>query len=91
MKTKTQKHTPGPWWYDGREVMTVPLGEIKICRIHAVSENDDGSANAKLIAAAPDMLNALIKLTELSIGSHSSAQVAIAVSKAEAVIKKAIH
>lgn len=69
MKAKTEiKHTPGPWWFDGREVMTVPLGEIKVCRIHPVSQYDDGSANAKLIAAAPDLLDAcesVIRLHQL--------------------------
>lgn len=55
---KELKHTPGSWWkpqYES-EVMEGPRGDIKICRIHAVSEKDDGSHNGKLIAQAPDLL-----------------------------------
>jgi hypothetical protein len=63
MKTKID-FTPGPWWYDGREIMTVPRGDIKICRIHPVTQKDDGSANARLIAAAPDLLEFLEELLD---------------------------
>lgn len=58
------KPTPGPWWFDGREVMTVPRGDIKICKVHPISEDDDGSANGKLLAAAPDLLKYAIKVME---------------------------
>jgi len=54
-------HTPGPWWNPpfSNEVMTIPRGDIKICKVHAISDNDHGEANAQLIAAAPELLEAL--------------------------------
>jgi len=55
------RHTPGPWWNPSfsNEVMTTPDGQIKICRVFAVSEENSGEANAKLIAAAPELLEVL--------------------------------
>jgi hypothetical protein len=41
--------------------MTVPRGDIKVCRINAVSNDDDGSHNGKLISRAPDMLRSLCR------------------------------
>lgn len=55
------KHTPAPWMYPSmsNEVMTAPSGDLKICRVYPISENDNGEANARLIAAAPELLEAL--------------------------------
>lgn len=58
------KHTPGPW--DVVPVMTgyainghrIYAGDEIIARTHAVDEGYD-EANATLISAAPDLLNAL--------------------------------
>lgn len=55
------KHTPGPWAVDvmpGEVVVyeAVTLKNIDICKMGG--NNNDG-ANARLIAAAPDMLAAL--------------------------------
>ncbi|MGJ7190845.1 hypothetical protein ABMZ81_03805 [Morganella morganii] len=58
------KGTPGPWinvggWVDA-------AGNGIICSLSAVSmkPEDIDDANANLIAAAPDLLNALINLIE---------------------------
>lgn len=62
MKTK---HTPGPWTYDDVwSLVTGPKGE-EIAAVHAAQSNpkrcDKGiaQANAHLIAAAPELLEAL--------------------------------
>jgi hypothetical protein len=53
----TMKHTPGPWTYDGIYVESLDLDKpLSICTL-AVSKHKD--ANARLIAAAPRMLEAL--------------------------------
>ena len=55
------KHTPGPWWNSSsNEILGDPMGYIKIGRVFPISEKDDGSANARLVAAAPELLEALI-------------------------------
>ena len=60
MKTK---HTPGPWEVKPSD----KVGRLHVTgRINEVSEivvcDTDNEANAKLIAAAPDMLEALLKV-----------------------------
>lgn len=63
--TATQKHTPGPWKLDGRWVTDAATGCVTVAElpvIPAYSEIDAGDyqneANARLIAAAPDLLEA---------------------------------
>ena len=62
------KHTPGPWerWDDGIK----SIGDsIDICRVYAVPADDstqygsgESDANARLIAAAPDLLESCVEL-----------------------------
>ena len=62
MSREAMKHTPGPWNYDrsgyslyvnsGRELVTALSMDGK--------RLETSEANARLIAAAPDMLNALM-------------------------------
>lgn len=49
-------HTPGPWILDG-DVIQSP-GRWVVAVVHRFPENDDTArpANARLIAAAPDLL-----------------------------------
>jgi hypothetical protein len=70
--TKTVSHTPGPWTFDAH-----PIGNNGIS--HAVYDESAaalpiagvsrllgaGEANARLIAAAPDLLEQTLKMTEL--------------------------
>jgi hypothetical protein len=64
MSTKmTHQHTPGPWNYDGPNAQTAHIihvadGEIAEAFSEWIS-NKQAEANANLIAAAPDMLEAL--------------------------------
>lgn len=62
------KHTPGPW-----KVEKYPYDKIFICRKRGFKnsviaeignnfENENNKANAALIAAAPEMLEALMKI-----------------------------
>jgi hypothetical protein len=60
-------HTPGPWCIDGKpgyEALEIKTAERRIARIlyHLGSEDDAVDANAALIAAAPDLLAALVTL-----------------------------
>ena len=52
------KHTPGPWHIaDGSKLM-VHAGDVWVASTMGV-RGDTGEANARLIAAAPDLLEAL--------------------------------
>lgn len=61
------KHTPGPWTFDAEKVSGPHLtqtylfahGDV-IGRIYADSTRDNSQANARLIAAAPLMAEALL-------------------------------
>ena len=57
------KHTPGPWTtnpVDGETWVYDTIGDALIARV--VVDNKPGQLNAKLIAAAPDMTEALLRL-----------------------------
>lgn len=62
------KHTPGPWTY--RKKLHALHGNSDLFEIHWSSEGEctaeivHGEANARLIAAAPEMLNLLKELEE---------------------------
>ena len=92
----TYKHTPGPWTFAplstasrfratqqeerfGIYADTAPEG-------HRMPAEAQGEANARLIAAAPDLLEALEALV-FDFDSHSTADESI--SRARAALKKA--
>lgn len=59
------KHTPGPWsietskgWLNA-SIRPVVMGRVAPFTIAKVLPTEDGAANASLIAAAPDLLEAL--------------------------------
>lgn len=90
------KHTPGPWWKDGRIVR--PANEahprraaIAACALsHGIGEaavEDD--ANARLIAAAPELLEALLGLLHEDGGSLAYSKSNPACVAARAAIAKA--
>ena len=61
--TQTAKHTPGPWDFchvpgEYGHVITIEEGEIAEAFSEAVGD-EQAVANARLIAAAPEMLEAL--------------------------------
>lgn len=73
------KHTPGPWDYSWHiqpnGCPTVGHKGLMVCMVaHSAKEPDQKEtalANANLIAAAPDLLAALVALTEDSFPSFT--------------------
>lgn len=65
------KHTPGPWIFDGREVVDSHDNTIALVNSlnqwntteGIVEEKMPWEANARLIAAAPEMLRLIQRLT----------------------------
>lgn len=51
------KHTPGPWYSKGSVIGAKP--RLVIAHVSSVCEEVDEQANARLIAAAPDLLETL--------------------------------
>lgn len=97
----TQKHTPGPW--EVRDSVDVYSGGRHVCDcsgadsvLHVGLEN---AANARLIAAAPDLLEALDDVTaalesvlahfEGEMSPHDSAQRRLMCNAARAAISRA--
>ena len=77
------KHTPGPWLIGKRSSGGYSLinadGWESLARVVTVMEDDnrpcaEGVANARLIAAAPDLLEALKELSRSFIGTYSDDQ-----------------
>lgn len=60
------EHTPGPWLYDGCvQIVEAERPHMRICFLP--SDHDEyasSKANARLIAAAPDLLEALIAISD---------------------------
>jgi hypothetical protein len=55
------KHTPGPWMVEGGGFVGGPVGYGRICQFWNKFEEDfrNADANARLIAAAPELLRVL--------------------------------
>ena len=65
------KHTPGPWWIDDRRVADGALqvqaqhrGEGSSYCVASVNGWEVPEANARLIAAAPELLAALLEIED---------------------------
>ena len=66
MKTEKDSHTPGPWWRatDDKGVYEVGSGDVVLCRVsrrevsYGYKAGGTDSGNARLIAAAPELLEA---------------------------------
>jgi len=81
----TTKHTPGPWYvgsgtYEGRNIYSVASvtdDEGFTYQPIVASAEDDGikcwDANARLIAAAPDLLEALQEMVRTFAKNHAPA------------------
>jgi len=54
-----KNHTPGPWVYYYEKIGNQHIVWSDNSRIVSLSMNDDAESNARLIAAAPDLLEAL--------------------------------
>lgn len=89
------KHTPGPWtvsvWHDGRDGTTpcIMASGATVAKIHVapITPPPEADANARLIAAAPELL-AACKLALETVGDMTEAEqrrqiVRKAIAKAE--------
>ena len=82
------KHTPGPWQWTQHFDPTISIykdGFGQIARLYDSSAGT-GKANARLIAAAPDLLDALEFVMNRLVDKHEDD---IAAQKARAAIAKA--
>lgn len=57
-------HTPGPWWVDADPGEGVEVHDGFGRTASVWGEEDTATANARLIAAAPDLLAALRRLVD---------------------------
>ncbi len=65
-------HTPGPWTVRGNSIVADETDDRLEMRVRIHSGNrDDIKANARLIAAAPDLLAALRTLLDIPSGQYS--------------------
>ena len=96
------QHTPGPWavfkGYDGSlsvsatksfRINNISAGTPVICDVypHLDADGFSGEANARLIAAAPDMLEALQNMLGLTEASDYMAQGEIEQQARAAIVK----
>ena len=63
------KHTPGPWKVEAERayIQIVPADNVAICELRRKGNTELEMANAKLIAAAPDMLAALERIRDSGV------------------------
>ncbi len=88
--TQTTKHTPGPWKVDGDTYITAHSLIIAHCKQNGSLKLEDAQANARLIAAAPELLEALeYAVLGLKAEQPSDYSFDLAFSMARAAIKKA--
>lgn len=82
-------HTPGPWGDERKTVIVRGLTWVA----HAHYPSEEGQANAKLIAAAPELLSIVKRFVALPSGAwhpeRRAAEEAELTTEAHAVIAKA--
>lgn len=86
------QHTPGPWkvtandgWHSSPIVIV--NCEESIAQASPIGSVEEQSANAKLIAAAPELLEALQAIMELP--AHEPARIVLLIPQIKAAIEKA--
>lgn len=83
------KHTPGPWFLSPQRKFIRANGAHGYNISAIVEQEPFTEANAKLIAAAPDLLNALRKLVDKCLNSDGYNQKVDELAKAQQAIEKA--
>lgn len=61
------KHTPGPWHIqqgDDGEMLIKPIPGQVVAVVEPQADKEEEAANARLIAAAPELLEALMSILE---------------------------
>lgn len=83
------KHTPGPWSIKDDDGI-IANNQYWIASIHIARTKDEKEANARLIASAPELLEALIKAENTLLDMDSNyGGAGIALPMAQAAIAKA--
>jgi hypothetical protein len=87
MNNMSTKHTPGPWSDRNGRIFQTDREELTIANVGRAFDGDYSPANARLIAAAPDLLEAL----QLAVrqNSHDMLMTGEELRKCEAAIAKA--
>lgn len=67
MKT-TPRHTPGPWFYDDSMAYRIAINSERASVAVIPYLDREAKANARVIAAAPDLL-AVLRIAETLLGS----------------------
>ena len=76
------KHTPGPWTQDGRHVEAFDGKEITMgCEVYG--PEDEAAANARLIAACPEMYELLQEYYRYNPQSTYGHRIVAILAKAE--------
>ena len=82
-------HTPGQWYASGDEVL-IDMGDRSHLVATVANWSEDTEAYARLIAAAPDLLAALIELRKVELEDAADASGILSLrAKADAAIAKA--
>lgn len=99
MTQNSAEHTPGPWCTNGGLVRTADANNItnrKIASVFGPMGDAEKIANARLIAAAPELLDALEGLSDILSRAESNASgnpewefVSKRVNAARAAVEKA--
>ena len=80
------KHTPGPWSYQewGRLILDSGQGssQLQVATVALNTRRDEGTANARLIAAAPELLEALEDIVSNGYGMYAAKLARAAIAKA---------
>ena len=92
-------HTPGPWsddWIirgashiDGHRANGEPIPSLRRVVAHVIDRDEEAEANARLIAAAPEMLEALQTIMDRCGASGNSRHDKLIWTIANAAIQKA--
>lgn len=93
MTTQVQQHTPGPWDVSGDGFAVFGADGHLVARCNPTEDEptdaewSEAETNARLIAAATDLLAALLRL--MAAFSHAHTSDAEAYTEAQAAIRKA--
>lgn len=91
----TTKHTPGPWAHRNGRIYSVDREELTIANVARSADGDYSPANGLLLAAAPELLEALEDLkSELVLSDvdpgYIESHFRPSLNKAAAAIAKAL-
>ena len=87
MKSETAKHTPGPWRIEEDEFGFAVHGKKTATYTVYICEQIDAEPDAHLIAAAPELLEALKGMRKAFDAAHNHTQ-AVAQDIADGAIRK---